>query len=477
MANKNLVLEIIILISAFTCHFSLKADKINIKDFLSDTSLSLRSTYDKLLQAHTKAIKGNKELDYAGIDTIRLTIPPSSVSIPLPAIIDFKHTVFIITNTQKNFTLFELYKDLTPLAISGNLNDINPNEIKDFEDKRMLLVIKDENPWVKERKGYGSEHIRRDIIILENGIPLNNPIQPYNTVTSQPRYSYRKITEDSIRIKNLTILRTKESTHKTFFIKIENCYNIGLSNISVITPKSEIYGDAIITLNNCVKVELDNIYINNTYSIKDKYGYGIVMTNVSDSKFSNIYGFGEWGIFGTNNLNQVSIENSDINRFDIHCYGKDVYCKNTHFQNLYNQFSSFYGQLRYEDCLFSNFVPVFIENTYSAYTNFNVYFEDCMITVDKRRPYLMDMRHSKFSNSNIRPELCSLEWPNLTVNNINIESSTEVDNYYLYHTVSTGTIDIDNEPNIVLNGIFGNFKILKLSNSIVKSKEETCFLP
>ena len=100
-----------------------------------------------------------------------------------------------------------------------------------------------------------------------------------------------------------------------------------------------------------------------------------------------------------------------------------------------------------------------------------------MITVDKRRPYLMDMRHSKFSNSNIRPELCSLEWPNLTVNNINIESSTGVDNYYLYHTVSTGTIDIDNEPNIVLNGIFGNFKILKLSNSIVKSKEKTCFLP
>lgn len=471
MSIESLHSGILLLITAVVYPFSLKADKINIKDFFSDTSLSSLSVYDKLLLAHKKAIHENKEIDYAGIDTIRLNIPPSAVAIPLPEIIDFKHVIFIITNTQKNYTLFELHKALTPLFISGNLHDMNLSEIKDFKDKRLLLVIKDENPWVKERKGYGSEHIRRDIIIFENGIPLNSSIQPYNTATSQPQYSYRDITEDSIRIKNLTILRTKESTHKTFFIKIENGYNIGLSNISVMTPKSEIYGDAIFTLNNCAKVELDNIYINNTYSKKDKYGYGIVMNNVYDSKFSNLYGFGEWGIFGTNNLNQVYIENSDINRFDIHCYGKDVYCKNTHFQNLYNQFSSFYGQLRYEECLFSNFVPVFIENTYSVYTNFNVYFEDCMITVDRRRPYLTDMRHSKFSISDIRSELSSLEWPNLTINNIYIDSSPEVEKYYLYHTVSNVTVDIDNEPNIVLNGIFGNFKTLKFSNSIVKFKE------
>ena len=73
-------------------------------------------------------------------------------------------------------------------------------------------------------------------------------------------------------------------------------------------------------------------------------------------------------MFGNNNINTALIENSEINRFDIHCYGRDISFKDVVFVNLYNQFSSTFGTIRFDRCTFRHFTPVLYEASYNSYT-------------------------------------------------------------------------------------------------------------
>lgn len=113
------------------------------------------------------------------------------------------------------------------------------------------------------------------------------------------------------------------------------------------------------------------------------------MNNVWNSRFVGVKATAKWGAFGNNNVSRVELEGCDINRFYIHCYGRDVYCYHTVFRNGYNQFSSMMGDLVYEDCTFDDFVPVLFEQSYSAYTSFQLTMKDCKILVRKSAPYLV----------------------------------------------------------------------------------------
>ena len=86
------------------------------------------------------------------------------------------------------------------------------------------------------------------------------------------------------------MFRTAKSTYKTLCLKIENSNDIEVNNIYVYTPSSKLYGDAILTFNNCTNLKLNDIHIYGTYSQSSKFGYGINMNNVYNSKFNNIYG-------------------------------------------------------------------------------------------------------------------------------------------------------------------------------------------
>ena len=450
------------------------ANSIIIKDLDLDLSNFSYTNYEKIYNAHIKAINEKKHIDYDGIDTIKLNIPINALPIPLPNIIDFKNVVFVVNNTKKDFTLFVHSNKLTNIRIDKQIIDTNHISIEKFKNKKVLLVIKDRNAWIKDRVGYNKPHIREDILLINNGLSINTTIRPYNNIFSDPIFSYCDVTYDSIICKNLIFHRTKDSTYKTFCLKCQNSNNINLTNIHIVTPKSDLYGDAILTFSNCSNINLSDIIIDGTYSQKDKYGYGISMNNVFNCSFNNILGNGEWGIFGTNNVNTVFIKNSNINRFDIHCYGKDVVCSNTLFHTLYNQFSSFYGKLVYEKCLFNQFIPVTIDGSYSAYTSFNVIFNDCEIKVDAKRPFLFNMTYSNFLIDSIRPELSKFEYPNLFIRNLDIISLSDTNPYYIFHTYKNNmVIDLDNPLNIEMHDLNFNCDKLILSNSILKFKHNS----
>lgn len=447
---------------------NINATKVFIKDIDTDFSIFSYSNFEKLLSVHKDAISKGCEIDYSGVDTIKLDIPKTAKSIPLPNIIDFKNTVFVVNNEQKDLSLFTLSHELKSIDISSErLNRLDFSDIKEFYGKNVILVIQDENPWIKERKGYAIPHIRRDILIVNKGKAENTPIQPYRKDTSKPIVSYRDVTGEQIKIQNLKMFRTDQSNYNTRCLKIENSNDIEVKNIYINTPPSNLYGDAVLTFNNCANLILEDVRIEGTYSQPSKFGYGINMNNVYNSRFVNLYGVGEWGIFGTANINTVSVEDSDVNRFDIHCYGKNVACRNTLFRDLYNQFSSFYGTLKFDHCKFIHSVPVLIEGSYSAYTQFDIDFKDCIVEVDSKRPYLINMGKSTFLIDSIRPELKKIEWPNLNIRNLTIDCSSDIPDFYLYHTSSKMKIDLDSQLKIQIRNLKCKETQIKLSNSIM----------
>ncbi len=111
------------------------------------------------------------------------------------------------------------------------------------------------------------------------------------------------------------------------------------------------------------------------------------------------------------------IDSCDINRFDIHCYGRDVYCRNTTFRDLYNQFSSFWGTLRFDNCNFINSVPVLFETSYSAYSFFKLEMNHCFIDVGADKLYLINAGNPAMLGDNSRPIFQNVSWPNIKICN------------------------------------------------------------
>ena len=142
-------------------------------------------------------------------------------------------------------------------------------------------------------------------------------------------------------------------------------------------------------------------------------------------------------------------------------------CRNTLFRDLYNQFSSFYGTLKFDHCKFIHSVPVLIEGGYSAYTQFDIDFKDCIVEVDSKRPYLINMGKSTFLIDSIRPELKKIEWPNLNIRNLTIDCSSNISDFYLYYTSSKMKIDLDSQLKVQMRNIKCQELRIQLSNSIL----------
>ena len=267
---------------------------------------------------------------------------------------------------------------------------------------------------------------------MENGKAQNRPIMPYNTPESRPSAHFCPVTDYVKVVSGITINRDKSSKYKTYCFDIQNQYNVELCDIIVNTPESNLTADGVIQVNDCAKVTLDHIRINGTYSRTDRYGYGILMDNVWNSEIIHLTSQSKWGIFGTNNINVAKLDNCDINRYDIHCYGRDVTIRNCIFNNLYNQFSSFYGQLTFEKCIFNNHVPVLIESNYNAFTPFDVEFKSCVFNINNRRNYIVDAR-TLSDTRNSRPELAKKCLPNITITKSTVNILEQTNRLYMFH--------------------------------------------
>ena len=397
--------------------------------------------YEVLQRTHQEAERLGVGVSYAGIKKIQLAIPKNAKSLPITHYSDFAGVTFQVENKRKNMYLFAISADLKPVDIRGV--DIDNGDFTKYDvlkSGEKLLIINDQTPWVKQRAGHDYGATRKDVMLLKNGKSGNGPLKSYCTPTTKPAGQYCDVTgAKKIVFKNITFNRSAGSTFKTYLVRISNHYNVELSNITINTPDSPgMYGDSAIRVENSAKILLIDVKINGTYSrgsdgeYGKKYGYGISLENVYDFNARNLFARANWGVFGNNNVQLVHLEDCDINRFDIHCYGKDIYCKNVNFVGLYNQYASVYGTIQYDKCIFTDFTPVMNGGSYNAYVEHEVVFNDCVFNATPKKNFLIGIGNVKDA-INPRYELTEKYLPNVRIKNMVVNMTGGTGDFFVFY--------------------------------------------
>lgn len=394
--------------------------------------------FQVLYQTHMLAKKNHWDVSYKGIRELKIEIPLNAKSIPLGEVTDFSDVTFLVTNTNKNnFFLFVLSQDLFPVSVPKKMfSSYDFRSIKELKHGNKILIVEDQNPWVENRAGYNYGAIRKDILLLRNGKALNKTISTYNNSMSKPSCKYAEVTSEQKMIKNIIFKRTMESTFKTFLVKVINMNNVLLQGIKITTPTPHnMTGDTAIGIYDCTNVFFEHVTIDQTYSKSDYYGYGINLNNVWNSWFDNIVSESAWGIFGNNNINTAHVSNSKINRFDVHCYGKDFYFSNCEFSQYGLPESAFIGELEFSNCIFRNAYVCVARSEYNAYSPFNIIIKDCDIYLNKQYRYLVSLGNISYVANN-RKELKSKYSPGLHIINSRIILADDLSNWALIHISS-----------------------------------------
>jgi len=413
--------------------------------------------YNILYNTHMEALKTGANVSYKGIDTLIIAISEESRPIPLTRHNDFSDVLIIVKNNSKTQYLFEMVdKEWQELPTEAAIVDSGDfKSVHQIDSGMYQVVLEDEHRWVDKRKGHNYGAYRRDILLVKDGQALNRPIAPYSTDSTLLKAKFHATDDEQKTVANLTILRYTSSVYKTYCFNFSGINNLRVSNIKIKTPATKnLYGDAAINIENCTNVLFEDIDINGTYSRTNYYGYGIQMNNVWKSKFTRLTARANWGVFGTNNLSNTTLLNCNINRFDIHCYGRDVYIYNCKFNGLYNQFSSLYGELLFEGCRFNKSLPVLIETTYNAYTPFDLTFRKCTFNADASHCTLVSIG-SVDNNVNNRPELAKKCWPNVTINNMTVNLDKKTSKVVLFQPTGAvaPNVSVGYISNININGL------------------------
>lgn len=379
--------------------------------------------WNALYKAHADAIARGMEVSYEGIDTLYIELPSDFKPIPLGRHTDFRGLVLYVTNHVAHGSLFNMVSPSKPVAVDKSLVDsLDFRSVPELAQGHHLLVLEDLTPWT-ERRGYGYRQFRRDILVVNDGLAENKPVASWNTDSTRVKAYYYDFDPDiASEVGNLTLHRVKGSTFRTYCLSLEGQHNVLVRNIRVTTPRSRMSGDAVFSIANCAHLRFVGDTVVGTYSgygTSRNWGYAFSMNNVYHSEFELVKASGNWGVFGTNNLSDTRLYGCDIDRFDIHCYGRNVLLCDCTLSSRQTEFSSLYGTVSFVGCHFIDHTPVRIRSSYNAYTPFDIHFIDCIFELSRRYHSLVQVDLLDTAD-NPRPELNPKCWPNIFVSNLTV---------------------------------------------------------
>ncbi len=390
-----------------------------------------------LFDAQTDAVKKNTTVDYSGIKKIDLEITEEFQTIPLTGQDDFCGIEFIVKNNTKDVFLFSLIKKAKTIEVDKRLLDGKCfKSIPMLCEGEYLLVIKDKNLWVDNRVGYSYGHTRKDILLIKDGISQNRVVASYNNQQSDPECEVIKIISPQCRVANFRLTRSPESKYKTYCLRIKGVAHLSIEGVVVNTPESDLASDKAINIVDCADVTLKDVTINGTYSQDNKYGYGININNAWHTNMVNVQGGAKWGVLGNNNLNDTYLTHCQLNRFDLHCYGKNVFLSDCIFDGGSHGWncggSSIYGIVKYDRCSFFRCIPFSMGDSYKTAVGVDVVFNDCFFYVTTNKKSICRTRVLN-DNINHRSGLSKKCLPNIEINNMTINVPKGVSEIYLYN--------------------------------------------
>ena len=402
---------------------------VSLLDYGLATALTDTARFNLLRKAHLDAFDAGTTVSYHGMDTLRLAIPAGAEPIPIGQHNDFGNTVFVVRNNSADLFLFQLAPTMEPLSTKAHCaalcTAVDSGDFRAFPtlaNGRWLLRVVDSTLWVGLRIGRRYGHYREELMRVDGGLSPDRPAMPYGSTTSRPYLLGRSIGADSTFLfANITLLRDSLSTFKTFLLNLESQYSATLSRITVVTPRSDMTDDRILRLYHCASLTLDSVTLLGSYSRTNHSGYGLLMDNCRNTRVLHLHARSPWGIFGTNNMHNTLLAYSDFDRFDIHCYGRDVTFRHCLQTDSYNQFSSVFGTIAFDSCTFYNFTPVLIESSYNAYPHFVLLMHDCHWHLTRQNHTLINAGHHDTLTPS-RPELKAKCLPDIFIDGLSLSS-------------------------------------------------------
>lgn len=480
--------------------------------------LDWTSTYDLLYSLHTTAISMGVNVNYKDVRRINIEIPSVFNSIPLSNTTDFNNCEFHIRNNSKDCYLFArgderplITLDIDPILLKG----VDYSSVPELNNGKFILIVKDNNLWSKRILNQGDLNIYRyDVIIIQDGFARNIPIQPYDTIDSDPIFYAVDVRED----KNPTICNGKffreNSTKLTNLFNIKKVDGMMIKDLYVYTDKNNVpkdmKADATFYFNFVTNLTLDNVYQMNTYSDAANaitHGYFLSVFNGFNIKLININAHdNDWGVIGCRCINTAFVDKSSINRFDIHTYGTHVTIRDSIISNKFCQIGDYYGDIVFDNCIFNKCSsPLVHEHTYNYMTKYNIYLKNCTINgsdnlvhylyshmdvapirVEQNKKYLPNiyiegltvnllkdkvfkliLNNGNWKKSSLYEGIYGLE--NVVLKNLVINYDKDDSREYTYMNLQYEQIDLLSCPNIVIdNCVFGKVikgSELKLINS------------
>ena len=468
--------KVVILLLTLMYSLMSSAKTVNPLQYGINEAQTGEERYFTLRRCHEDAFKNGYSISYRGLARIELTIPEEASPLPLPDTTDFAGVAMVVDNQREGLALFALTGKAEQLSVDRqSLDTGNFTHIPKLSSGVRLLYIQDENPWINIRLGYNSTAVykRRDVLVVKNGHAQNSIIMPYPTETSNPHFWYSEVSSKKKVVKNLHFVRTQTSTAITRPLYIRFMYNVEVSNVSVVTPQGVIKSDdSCFIIEDCANLTINDVTIEGTYSEERLTGYGIRLLNVYDVKFNRLKADGKWGIFGNYNVNTVQLSDCDLNRFDVHFYGKDITSIDCRYHDLYNQFASVYGHVSFKNCEFVNQRPVLIESSFNAYTPFELEWKNCTFHLGGKKNFLITLLGVP-EPYNDRPELMRKCLPNIKVRNCKVYLADDLKDWYLIQTGEVKYKDsFDYISEVVVSGtkVYGNKKAaFRLSSESIRT--------
>ena len=388
--------------------------------------------FDILYRTHLQALSEGREVDYTGLGTVSLTIPASAATIPLGPNTDFKGTRFQVLNNAKDVYLFSMRNGRSAVSVSGKQIDAaDYSAVPELAKGVHIVAIEDQNAWVDNRTGYDYGATRREVVLVKDGVGSNGPVSPYDNSASNPSVWYCQTDESEKTFCNIILDRDPSCTKKTYLAYFDMQNNVHLSNIEINTPKSDLYGDSSIAFRYCTNVLLEDGIFEGNYSASNKYGYSISCNGTWNTIFRRLKSNCPWAVFGNNNTHKSLIENCDIERYDTHCYGRDITMRDCILNGKGLPVSSVFGDILLESCNFKDCYLYSMRSDYNSYVDFNIIVRDCEITP---RTTCSIISMGKLDNViNTRPELSKKRWPNIDIDGLTVNIKADTDRLTLFY--------------------------------------------
>ena len=389
--------------------------------------------YEAIYKAHCAAVALGLGLDYSGVGTVELTVPSTSKAIPLPPATDFKGTVFKVRNDAKKCFLFSMEKIFSRVAVSGaQIDAADYSAVPALAGGLHLLRIQDDRHWVDDREGFDHPADRADVVLVRDGVGSNGPVASYSTDVTRINAEYCDADDTQKSFCNVTLVRDAASRQIVNLLSVRGVNNLYLGNVRIETPSGTgIYDDTAIDIRHCTNVTCEDLTFDGLYCDTHETGYGLSINNTWNAVFRRIHSHNGWAAFGCNNMQDSTLEDSDVERFDIHCYGRNITVRNSTLTGKGIPCSSIFGTILCEHVTFSDCFTYSMRTEYNAFTPFDIVLKDCELIAGSQHALVNIGKVD--AKINPRPELAKKHWPNLEVDGLTVRLIAGASTFSLFH--------------------------------------------